>query len=269
MKILFTDLDGTLLNDESHISEYTKDVLKRMVEAGHKLVLSSGRPFESMMQVVENDGLNTEGLYILASNGAVIYDCDKKKIIDEKTVTIDMVKKVWKMCRDRDIHVQTYEDSNILTPFLDDEIKWYTKRIKFNIVCTDTPWEELSREPYKLLAIDLENKERLEELRKDIVNEFGYEVGSFFSSDAYLEVVNKGASKGNGLVWLCNHLGIDIKDSFGAGDAMNDLSMLEAAGVGIAMFNGDKELFNCADIITDKSNDEDGLARVIEKYILG
>ncbi len=268
MKILFTDMDGTLLNNESRVSDYTRKVLKRMVEAGHKLVLSSGRPIDSMKMVVENDGLDFSGLYLSASNGAAIYDCDSKKMIFEKKVPMELVTKVWEMAQSRGIHIQTYNDDSIIVPEPDDEIKWYTRRIRLGITCTDDPVKALKTEPYKLLAIDLNNKEVLEKLRQDIISSFGYKLTSLFSSDKYLEVIDKDAGKGNGLIWLCNYLGIDIKDSFAAGDAMNDLSMLEVAGTGIAMCNGDKELFDVADVITEKSNDEDGLALAIEKYIL-
>ena len=92
---------------------------------------------------------------------------------------------------------------------------------------------------------------------------------AIFSSDRYLEIFNRTSGKGEGLKWLCNHLDIDIKDSYAAGDAMNDLSMIEAAGNGIVMCNGVGALFPYAQIITKKSNDEDGLAEVIKEHIIG
>lgn len=268
MKILFTDMDGTLLNDASHISDYTKKVLKKMTAAGHKLVLSSGRPLDSILGVIEDEGLDFEGIFVIANNGSTIYDCDKKEIILKKTVPLDMVDAVWKHCMESGIHIQTYTANSIVTPYEDEEIGVYKRRIFLPVIFTKNPKEVIEVEPYKLLAINLYDKSVLENLKSYIIDNYGDKITAIFSNDMYLEVINANSGKGKALIWLCEHLGIDIKDSYAAGDAMNDLSMLEATGNGIVMCNGDSELFNSAQIISPKSNDEDGLALVIEKYII-
>jgi len=268
MKILFTDLDGTLLNDKSHVSDYTKEVLKKMTDAGHKLVLSSGRPLDSVRQVVEEDGLDFSGMYISANNGATIYDLDKQEIILEKRVPMDMVHKVWDLCLERGVHIQTYTADGIVTPVHDREIDVYTERIHLKINYADNPEEVLTVCPFKLLAIELYDKSVLEALKKDIIEQFGDKLTAIFSNDRYLEIFDATAGKGQSLKWLCNELGIDIKDSYAAGDEMNDQSMIEAAGNGIFMCNGNPALMDSADIVSEYSNDEDGLARVIEEYIL-
>ncbi len=268
MKILFTDMDGTLLNDASHVSEHTKEVLKSMTDAGHKLVLSSGRPIGSILQVVESDDLHYKGMYILANNGSTIYDCDADRIILEKRVPMDMVTEVWNLARERGIHIQTYTEDSIVTHDHDEEIDVYMSRIHLNVHFVKDPLEVITKEPYKLLAIELNDKSRLDSLAEEIIARYGDKVTAIFSNDRYLEVINATSGKGAGLSWLCNYLNIPIEDAYGAGDAMNDLSMIEAAGKGIAMCNGDKALFDSAQIISAKTNDEDGLADVIERYIL-
>ena len=268
MKILFTDMDGTLLNDASHVSEHTKEVLKRMTDAGHKFVLSSGRPIGSILQVVESDDLHYKGMYILANNGSTIYDCDAGRIILEKRVPMDTVKSIWDLSLKRGIHIQTYTDDSIVTPKHDKEIDVYMERIHLNVHFVDDPLKIITKEPFKLLAINLTDKSKLESLAKEIISTYGDKVTAIFSNDRYLEIINATSGKGAGLTWLCDYLNIPLKDAFGAGDAMNDLSMIEAAGNGIAMCNGDKALFESAQIISKKTNDEDGLADIIEKYIL-
>lgn len=267
-KILFTDMDGTLLNDASHVSKHTKEILQKMTDAGHKLVLSSGRPIGSILQVVESDDLHYKGMYILANNGSTIYDCDSKEVILEKRVPMDMVKAVWNLCRERGIHIQTYTDNSIVTHSHDEEIDVYMQRIHLDVQFTDDPLKVITREPYKLLAIELCDKARLELLSEEIIKRYGEAVTAIFSNDKYLEIINATSGKGAGLIWLCNYLNIPIENAYGAGDAMNDLSMIEAAGNGIAMSNGDHALFASAQIISEKTNDEDGLADIIEKYIL-
>ncbi len=268
MKILFTDMDGTLLNDASHVSEHTKEILKKMTDAGHKFVLSSGRPIGSILQVVESDGLNYKGMYILANNGSTIYDCDAGKIILEKRVPMDMVKTIWNLAGKRGIHIQTYTNDSIVTPVHDKEIDVYMERIHLSVHFTDDPLNIITKEPYKLLAIELTDKTKLDKLADEIINTYGDKVTAIFSNDRYLEIINATSGKGAGLTWLCDYLNIPLEDAYGAGDAMNDLSMIEAAGNGIAMCNGDEALFASAQIISSKTNDEDGLADIIEKYIL-
>lgn len=268
MKILFTDLDGTLLNNQSRVSEYTKKVLADMVAAGHKLVLSSGRPLDSIKGVAKADGLTYPGVYIVANNGSTVYECDTDQIIMEKTVSFDMVDKIWKLCKNRGIHIQTYTSDSVVSCADDEEIKVYTSKIFLPVICTDNPLDILSKEPYKLLAIELSDKSILDKLQEDIIEAYGDTLNAIFSEPKYLEIFNKTAGKGDALIWLCNHLNIPVKNSYAAGDQMNDLSMVQASGNGIAMCNGAEELKKSASIISTETNDEDGLAHVIEKYIL-
>lgn len=269
MKILFTDLDDTLLNNQSEVSEYTKEVILRMLECGHRLVLSSGRPLGSVMEVAKKADLFIPGVYLSSNNGSCIYEIASDNIIYEKTVPMDYVKAVWELGKSAGIHIQTYSNTSIYSPALDDEIEFYTRKIHLPVVVSERPWEELEREPYKLLAVSLNDRDKLEVLRNTILDRFSDKLDAIFSSDRYLEIFNCTSGKGEGLKWLCNHLDIDIKDSYAAGDAMNDLSMIEAAGNGIVMCNGVGALFPYAQIITKKSNDEDGLAEVIKEHILG
>ncbi len=268
MKILFTDLDGTLLNNESKVSEYSYDVLKRMTAAGHKLVLASGRPLKSIIEVKDKAGLDMPGVYITASNGALIYDCDTGVILHSEPVPMDLVKKIWDMALREGLHIQTYSQDNIITPVHDREIDRYTSKIHMPVIYTDDPTEVLKEPPAKMLSISLDDPERLEGFRLKVLKEYGDILDSLYSNSYYLEVYNRLAGKGESLKWLCSHLGVSIDDSYAAGDAMNDVSMIEAAGHGIVMLNAPDDMKIHADIITDRDNDSDGLALVIEREIL-
>lgn len=89
-----------------------------------------------------------------------------------------------------------------------------------------------------------------------------------FSNVQYLEVFHKDAGKGNALKWMCNYLHIPVENSFSAGDAENDMTMIQAAGTGIAMKNGDSRLKAVADVVTENSNHKYGLADVIYERII-
>ena len=91
MKLLFTDLDGTLLNNDSQVSPGTKAFLDDFLQAGNKLILSSGRPLLSILEVKEKAGLTQPGIFLTCSNGALIYDCDRSCSVLEKRLSLSYV----------------------------------------------------------------------------------------------------------------------------------------------------------------------------------
>lgn len=269
MKILFTDLDGTLLNNESKVSEYSIEVLKRMTGAGHKLVLASGRPLGSIREVKELAGLDMPGVFITANNGSLIYDCDRDEVIYTDPVPLDIVEQIWDMAAKMGIHIQTYTQGEIVTPAEDAQIKKYLIKIHIPVIYTDKPLDVLKEAPPKMLAIELTDHEALEAFRQAVLSRYGDIVDSLYSEPEYLEIYSRTAGKGAALKWLCDHLKIRIEDSYAAGDAMNDISMIKAAGHGIVMCNAAEDVQAYAEIITERSNNEDGLAEVIVKHIIG
>lgn len=268
MKILFADLDGTLLNNESKVSEYSIEVLRQMTDAGHKLVLASGRPLDSILEVKRLAGLDMQGVYITANNGSLIYDCDTDVTIYEDPVPMDRVRPIWDAAVDMGIHIQTYTQTAVVTPEDDEEIRKYTSKIHIPVIYTDDPLEVLTKAPSKMLAISLHDLKELERFRQRVLKQHSDILDALYSEPEYLEIYSKTAGKGEALRWLCSHLNVPIEDSYAAGDAMNDISMIEAAGHGIAMRNADLSVKEHADIVTAYSNDEDGLARTVVDEII-
>ena len=267
-KILFTDLDGTLLNNRSRIDEEMKEALAAMTDAGHYLVLSSGRPLDSILEVKDLAGIEDHNVYIIASNGSLLYNCDTKEIIHELRVTNEDVTDVWNLANEYDIHVQTYTNDEIICAKEDKEIIYYRRKIHLPLILSDNPLEVLQLPPHKLLLIDLEDHERLVAIQTILENRYSDRLQTVFSNPFYLEVFSKQSGKGNGLIYLCNHLQIPVENTFAAGDAQNDLSMLMAAGTAIVMCNADEELKKSAHIVTKRSNDNAGLADIIYQCIL-
>jgi len=267
-KILFTDLDGTLLNNRSQIDEEMKQALQKMTSKGHYLVLSSGRPLDSILEVKELAGIDFPNVYIIASNGAVIYNCDTKEIVHETRVSYEDVTDIWNFAKEHHTHVQTYSEDSIITATEDKEILFYRQRIHLPLILSDTPRDILQKPPHKLLFIDLHDHARLAGIQALLEQHYGERLQTVFSNPYYLEIFAKDAGKGNSLRYLCDYLAIPVSASYAAGDAENDLSMLQAAGHAVVMCNGTDELKKYADIITSRSNDECGLADIIYEYIL-
>ena len=267
-KILFTDLDGTLLNNRSQIDNEMKQALREMTAKGHYLVLSSGRPLDSILEVKRLAGIDFPNVYVIASNGAVIYNCDTKEIVHEIRVSFEDVINVWNFAKKHHAHIQTYTSDSIITACEDEEILFYRQRIHLPLILSDNPLEILKEPPHKLLFIDLHDHARIADIQSQLESAYGDRLQTVFSNPYYLEVFAKDAGKGNSLRYLCNYLDLPLKNAYAAGDAENDLSMLQAAGTAIVMCNGTDELKKHADIITKRSNDECGLADIIYEYIL-
>lgn len=266
-KILFTDMDGTLLNDDSLVSGRMKEALDDMCAAGHTLVLSSGRPLTSILQVKEHAGIDYPNTYVIANNGSLIYDCDKKEIIHATTLPLEIVYRAWDIAQEMNVHIQTYQNERLIAKEMNEELKVYTSKVHFEIDLCNHPRDIMTEPPCKLLAIDLVDHNHLVAYQQRLQETFD-ELQTVFSNPYYLEIFHKKAGKGNGLKWLCDYLNIPVSQSYASGDAENDCSMLEAAGFAIAMKNGDQMLMELADVVTEKTNDECGLADVIYQYML-
>ena len=266
-KILFTDLDGTLLNDESKVSDYTRQVLFDVSSKGHVIVLSSGRSIHSILDTASKLDIIVPGMFICAANGAMIYECDTRNILFYSPVSLEDVKNVWKLALENHIHIQTYSDNELLIPSKSKEVDYYMIRCPHPLVVTDRPWEILKKPPVKLLAIDLDDHEKLDRFGKEVSRIYP-NLTTLFSNPWYLEVISNEAGKGNALKWLCNYLNIPISSSYAAGDQFNDASMIEAAGIGIAMSNGDSAIFEFADILSEFDNNHDGLSQYIVKEFI-
>lgn len=267
MKILFTDLDGTLLNNESQVSQKTKDFIKTFIDAGNKLVLSSGRPLDSILEVKEQAKLNYPGIFIIANNGALIYDCDNKKPIRELRMPYSYVSYLQAQANALNLHIQTYNDDAIITATEDEEIKFYRRRIHLPLLLSKDYTTALTNEPFKMLVIHLTDHSRLTAFCDRIADWAEDKIQYIFSNERYLELFVKEAGKGNAVRFVCDYFGVSLADSYAAGDADNDISMLEAAGCGIAMANAAPSVKKAADVITPLDNDNDGLAAYLQTVL--
>lgn len=268
-KILFTDLDGTLLNSQKKISDKTYEKIMEMTKQGHKFVLASGRSLENIKHVRTALGLTQEGVYITAYHGAVVYDCGREALIAENRLDLEVAQAIYAAAQKAGLYGQAYTDTHILAPAHTKELDFYRRYISQPYYETTDLHSHLTKGPHKLLIIHLENKRLLDDFRSQMMHtSFADSIESVFSNPYYLEFYSKKAGKGNGLRILCNALHIPIANAYACGDEENDISMLQAAGTGIAMKNASPIAKEAADIVTDADNDHDAIAEVIDRFIL-
>ena len=294
-KIFFLDLDGTLLTDEKLISADTYSALKKFCEAGNVIAVNSGRPMKSITDTMKALKLDIfKEAYAIAFNGAWIRNVKTGEDILKKTVSLEDTLKISGLARAKGLHCQTYSEDHILSSAEDDELFYYKRTVKLPYKILPSFPEGITEAPCKLLTIKLfgeaadighelyleamgihpEKKLKrpgahyedtplpdvLKELA-DIVNtEYAGRVSALKSNPYFMEIFPADAGKGEAVHDLAKLLSVDIKDTLAAGDAENDISMLEAAGTGIAMFNAEESVKKAADVITLKDNNNDGLA---------
>ena len=263
MHIFFTDLDGTLLDNQSNIPKELKKAIEAYVSAGHILVLATGRPLGSVYDVIDRTGLHLPNILIIANNGSLIYDCEEKKSLLDLKMPIDDAVNLIDVIESHGIHAQTYSSKYVICKKHDPEIEFYSKRTGMTPKHDDNLRNLLDATPYKVLALELHDKEKLFKLQRDTVDYLGDKYISFFSCDEMLEFVDKRSGKGNAVKFVCEHFGISPKDAYAAGDAENDISMLAAVGQSFVIKNATDEVKAVASTITEKTNDEGGLTDIL------
>ena len=240
-KIFFTDLDGTLLNDRKEITPGNRAAISEALSAGHKIVIATGRPLASARIQAERLGLTGEGCYAITYNGGLIYDSFHRNVLLGTPVPKELLAPIFTRSHAMGIHIHTYSSTHILSEYETPELREYaaTTLLPWTIV----PSIEEVRDfiPYKMLA---------------------------FSCDVLLEIVPAGVSKGFAVKWMCDYLGIPLANSVAAGDAQNDIPMLEAAHIGAVMANALPEIAAHGNYVTTADNNHDGVAEIIRKFIL-
>ena len=223
---------------------------------------------DDAVEVMEQEGLFYPDTLLIAYNGSLTWDCTAQAPLFSLPLPLDICRGIADAARRHGVHYQTYTDHEIVCEKEDEELRYYRRRIHLPVLLSPDPVSVLTMPPYKMHAIHLTDHERLEALKADVEERFSGRVTVQFSNDQYLEFFHSGSGKGSAILQLLRHLGIPVENSFSAGDAPNDISMLQAAGCGIAMKNADPEVKESADYITRFDNEHDGLADAVALLIL-
>lgn len=267
-KIFFTDLDGTLLNDQKEISPGNQAAIDEALSQGHIIVIATGRPLASARIQARRLGLTREGCYVITFNGAQIYDIFHENTIYGKGIPLSLVAPVFHAAAQQHIHIQTYNDNCILSEYETAELKEYARINGLPYQIVPDIRASLSEPPYKFIAIDFQSHQKLLQFQQQTLSRYHTSLDSFFSNDAFLEIVPTGISKGFAVKWMCDYLELPMEASVAAGDAQNDIPMLEAAHVGAVMCNAFPGIAEHGSYVTQADNNHDGVAEIIHRFIL-
>ncbi|MDO4525349.1 MAG: Cof-type HAD-IIB family hydrolase [Bacteroidales bacterium] len=266
-KLLVLDIDGTLTDSTKKISRTTKRALRRAQNKGVKIVLASGRPTPGIVPVAEELGFAEHGGYILSFNGGKIIDYKTGKTIFESVLPGEMIPMLYEDSRANNVSIISYDATSVLTETPEDQ--YIIKEAKLNkmpITKVNSFIDAVQHPVTKcLMTGDAEHLAEVEQREKD---KYGATLSIYRSEPFFLEIMPKGIDKAQSLQRLLDHLGLTKNEMIACGDGFNDLSMIKFAGLGVAMSNAQKIVKRNADYITF-TNDENGVAHVVDKYILG
>ena len=266
IKLIALDLDGTLLTTDKKLTDHTKATLKAAREQGVKVVLTTGRPLKAMdffLKELGTDGHDDE--YTITFNGGLVQK-NTGEILDKTVFSIDDVTRIYEETEKLGIPLDAISEGTVYQIQSDQESLY----AKFNPVLNFVPIDfgDLSSQLTYNKCVTAFAQEPLDaaiaNISRDLFN--NYEI--FKSRDMLLEWSPKNVHKATGLAKLIDHLGIDQSQVMACGDEANDLSMIEWAGLGVAMQNAVPEVKEVANVVTPMTNDEEAVAWVIEKYVL-
>lgn len=272
IRMIGLDMDGTLLTTEKELTEHTREVLREAIDRGVVVLPATGRPLAGIPEEV----LKFPGVrYAVASNGARIVDLKENRVIYEDLVPYETGRRVLEICSRYDSMLEIYYDG---VGYAEEEklkhLDEYVPRLPMAryIASSRRPvadvramHEERKAPTDKVQALfrtTEECKKAWKEVEKEIPD---IEITGALSNN--IEVNAKGVNKGRGLLILGQLLGIRREEIMAVGDGSNDIAMLREAGLGVAMENATDEVKAAADVIT-LSNDQEGAAAAIEKYVL-
>ncbi|MBR3039678.1 MAG: Cof-type HAD-IIB family hydrolase [Lachnospiraceae bacterium] len=256
--LLTFDLDGTLINDQKVITPATKAELDKVREKGHRITISTGRPFSSASKLIVKLGLDEYKPLVSCFNGGCVIDWATGEVMLKKTLDHETAAGIRDIIRSYGRHFHTYTDTEVLTEKETEEVKYYGNYVNLSYrVVDDVLIEEPN--PYKIIIMHLTEKSKLVPIQTEILEKYGDRVQCVFSGDMFLEVIPLSSGKGAALLSMCELLGIPKENSYAFADEDNDISMLSEAAHGVALVNGSKGAKKAADYITFLDNNHDGL----------
>lgn len=262
-KMLVLDIDDTLLTSQHEISETTFNRLMEFQAAGHHLVLASGRPTASMFQTAKELKLDHYNSHMISFNGAVVTALADRKEIFSQRMNVNEQQEVVQYIRDNGLTIVGYTEDGIKVDHKNSHSHIEAELTGLPMDYDSEHFDHLDTPQLKLMGVG--DPEIIKGLEAELNRSFGNETNAVTSKPYFLEFMHQLSSKGSSLLRLCDHLGIDISEVIACGDGNNDLTMIQTAGLGVAMGNATDTLKNAADYIT-ASNDEDGIVQVINKF---
>ena len=265
-EMIVLDLDGTLTNRDKVITPRTKQALMSAQEQGKIVVLASGRPTAGVEPLAKELELERFGSYILSYNRGMITNCRTGEVVFASQIPLAANERIIGLAEEHRVDILTYEETRIITN--NDQCPYAVMESNINhlpLVQVESMKDYVRFEVPKFLMLD--DGDYLVTVEPLVKAALGKNFSVYRSEPYFLEVMPKGIDKALSLARLLEVLGMTKDQMIACGDGYNDLTMVQFAGLGVAMENAVLPLRKAADYIT-LSNNEDGVAHVVEKFML-
>ncbi len=260
-KLLFTDLDDTLLNTDGSISSQNIAAVKKALKVGCNVVICSGRSNMSIEKFNKTLGIKD---YTIGYNGGIIYKGDEVLICHylKKQLVYDIID----FCRSFKVDLQLYQNSELWLDKETERTKDYCLRSVLEPRIVDDLKQNITDKVNKVII--LADHEVLKKLETSLPKHISDNCCTFFSHSYLFEFNPPGITKGTAVKELADYLDIPLSEVIAVGDNENDIPMIETAGLGVAVKNAVKSALEAANYITQNTNDNNAIAEVIDKFIL-
>ena len=264
IELVFSDIDGTLLNSKHEVSSEAIQIIQELVKRGTKIILASARPPGAMISIANEVQLSSP---LVCFNGALITQYEEGSFVDLYSLTLERLDAL-----------QLYQTISTNFPDISFNIysgeRWYVERedgwVKQEAAITKMDPEAIAMEDFlndhfpvhKLLCMG--NPDDIQKLEDELGGANLSNISYYRSKDTYMEIVNNQVSKLGALHFLCEKYGVKLENTLAIGDNFNDMPMIIHAGKGIAMGNAPDEVKQAADCVTD-TNDENGFYKALMK----
>ncbi len=265
-KMIVLDLDGTLTNRNKEITSRTREALLEAQRQKKTVVLASGRPTYGVMPLARELCLEQYGGYILSFNGGIIMNCSTGETVFSRQLPIGANGTIADLAVEHGVSILTYEGNKIIASNQECPYTQLESRVNhLKIQQVENFKEYVTFAVPKFLMTD--DGDYLALVEPKVKAALGKNFSVYRSDPFFLEILPKGIDKARSLERLLSTIGLSKHEMIACGDGYNDLSMIQYAGLGVAMENGVLPVRKAADYIT-RSNDEDGVAHVVEKFML-
>ncbi|MBM7624183.1 Cof-type HAD-IIB family hydrolase [Sporohalobacter salinus] len=263
-KLLAIDVDDTLLSDELVLSSRVKNKIRKAVEANVLVTIATGRMYSSALPYAKQLEL---GLPLITYNGALIKEAISGEVIDHQPIPVELAQEIGALADREDWHLNLYINDKLYVTKSGPTVEKYEEISGMRATLVEEEITDfLVQSPTKLLIIG-SSPAQTEGILTRISDEFGDDLSITQSKSTFVEIMQQDVSKGVALKHLAKKFDIKRNEVIAIGDSLNDLEMIEYAGLGVAVANGADELKERSDYVTE-SNEEDGVAGVIDKFIL-
>ena len=267
-KLIACDLDETLYGNDRTIPARNVEAIKRASELGVKFIPATGRGYNSVRETLVDLGLlDKEGEYVISYNGGAITENKGNRLLHFQGLPFEEAEELYRRGLNYDVCIHVYTREMVYAyNITQEEIARLSKRMQVTEVFDRDLQFLAGQDIAKVLYEnrDFDYLKKIEEELKDITGNMDVS----FSSNRYIEFNSKGVTKGAGLRFVAEMLGIKREETIAIGDNFNDLSMIQEAGLGVGVQNTIQGMRQYCDYITEATNGEGGVGEVIEKFIL-